>query len=108
LTADILEVNELREAARVRLVLRGELDLATADLVAARLRRLREHRETVVLDLDELEFLDAAGHGVILRAAHDARSDGWAFTVTRGSAPVRRLFGLLDLDDLLPVDGAPS
>jgi anti-sigma B factor antagonist len=108
LSADILEMTELREAAQVRLALRGELDLATADLVAARLRGLREHGETVVLDLDELEFIDAAGLRVILRAAHDARTDGWAFTVTRGSAPVRRLFQLLDIDDVLPVDGRPS
>ena len=99
-----LEVTELRETARVRLALRGELDLATADLVADRLRRLRERRETVLLDLDELEFIDAAGLRVVLTAADDARSDGWALTVTRGSAPVRRLFELLDLDRHLPLE----
>ena len=107
MSTDTLEVTELRETARVRFALRGELDLATAGLLAAHLRRLREHRDTVVLDLDELEFIDAAGLRVILRAAHDARSDGWVFTVTRGSAPVRRLFELLDLDAVLPVDGRP-
>jgi hypothetical protein len=42
---------------------------------------------------------------VLLTAAEDARHDGWAFAVTRGSAPVRRLFELLDLDGLLPQDG---
>jgi len=102
------EVLELRESALVRVQVRGELDLATADLVADQLRRLRERHETVVLDLDTVEFMDAAGLRVVLTAAEDARRDGWSFTVTHGSAPVRRLFGLLELDGLLPFDGTGS
>jgi anti-sigma B factor antagonist len=101
-----LEVSEVRERERVRVQLRGELDLATADVVADHLRRLSARRSTVVLDLDELAFMDASGLRVILTAAQDARNDGWAFTVTRGSAPVRRLIELLDLDGHLPSDGA--
>jgi anti-sigma B factor antagonist len=101
-------VTEQRETARVRLALHGELDLATADLVADRLRALRERRETVLLDLDELEFIDAAGLRVVLTAADDARRDGWELTVTRGSAPVRRLFELLDVDGRVPLEGGPA
>jgi anti-anti-sigma factor len=101
-----LEVTELRERERMRVRLRGELDLATADLIADHLRRLRARHAAVVLDVDELEFIDASGLRVILTAAQDARNDGWAFTVTRGSAPVRRLIELLDLDEQLPFDGA--
>jgi anti-anti-sigma factor len=103
-----LEVTELREAARVRIRLRGELDLATADLVADRLRRLRERRETVLLDLDELAFIDASGLRMVLTAAEDARNDGWAFAVTRGSERVRRLFELVGVYAQLPVDGGSS
>jgi anti-anti-sigma factor len=99
------EVIELHDGARVRVRLRGELDLATADLVADRLRRLRERHAAVLLDLDELAFIDARGLHVVLTAAADARNAGWAFTVTRGSRPVRRLVELLDLDGHLPFDG---
>jgi anti-anti-sigma factor len=102
------EVIELRERARVRVRLRGELDLATADLVADRLRGLRARHATVVLDLDELTFIDASGLRVVFTAARDARSDGWAFTVTRGSGPVRRLIELLGLDAHLPFEVASS
>jgi anti-anti-sigma factor len=98
-------VVEVREPNRVRVRVRGELDLATADLVAAHLRRLHEHRAAVLLDLDELSFLDAAGLGVILTAADDARNDGWAFAVTHGSAPVRRLFALVDAETHLRFGG---
>lgn len=100
-----LELTELREAARVRLRVRGELDIATADMLADRLRGLRERRAAVLLDLDELAFIDASGLRVVLSAAQDARNDGWEFTVTPGSARVRRLFVLLDLDKHLPVEG---
>jgi anti-sigma B factor antagonist len=100
------EVTDERERERVRVRLRGELDLATADLAADHLNRLRARHATVVLDLDELSFIDASGLRVILTAAQDARNDGWGFTVTRGSAPVRRLIELLDLDAHLPLDGA--
>jgi anti-sigma B factor antagonist len=99
-----LELTELREAARVRLRIRGELDIATADMLDDRLRVLRARREGVLLDLDELAFIDASGLRVILSAAQDARDDGWEFTVTPGSARVRRLFVLLDLDKHLTVE----
>jgi anti-anti-sigma factor len=102
------EVSERRESSRVRVTLRGELDLATAHLLADRLRLLRERHDTVVLDLEELTFIDAAGVRVILGAAQDSQNDGWAFTVTRGSGVVRRLFELLDLDPLLPLEGEAS
>jgi len=99
---------EQRETARVRLAVRGELDLATAGRLAERLRALRDRRETVLLDLDELEFMDAAGLRVVLTAAQHARTDGWAFTVSRGSAPVRRLFELLGVDPRVCLDGDPA
>jgi anti-sigma B factor antagonist len=104
----LLEVIESREDGRVRVRLRGELDLATSGLVANRLRELRAGGATVVLDLDQLAFIDASGIGVILAAAADARRDGWAFTVTRGSAVVRRLFELLDIAAYVAFDGEPS
>ena len=100
------EVTEVHELRRVRVRLRGELDLATADLLADRLRRLREHGAPVLLDVDELAFIDAAGIRVILSAAHDARNDGRAFAVTHGSGPVRRLFALVDVGTHVTFDGA--
>jgi hypothetical protein len=45
---------------------------------------------------------------VVLTAAEEARNDGRAFTVTHGSAPVRRLFELLDLGRHVPLDGKPA
>jgi anti-anti-sigma factor len=94
-----------REATRTRVRLRGELDIATVDAVAKRLAALRERHETVLLDLDELTFIDASGIRLVVDAAEDSRRDGWAFAVTHGSWPVRRVLELLELDKHLPYDG---
>jgi anti-sigma B factor antagonist len=101
-----LEVDEVRDAGTVRVHLRGELDLAGAPRVTDMLRRLQERGERVVLDLDELTFIDMSGLRVVLEAAESASRDGWGFAVTRGSAPVRRLVTLVQLDGRLPVDGS--
>jgi anti-anti-sigma factor len=103
-----LEVIEVREGDRVRVRLRGELDLAGVPKLTECLQRLSERREYVLLDLDELAFIDMSGLRVVLTAAESAARDGWAFTVTRGSAPVRRLMALVRLDGQLPVDGSSS
>jgi anti-anti-sigma factor len=99
-----LEVTEVREAGRVRVLLRGELDLAGAPTVTERLHSLRERREPVLLDLDELEFMDMSGLRTVMKAAAEASGDGWEFTVTRGSPAVRRLIALVDPAGRLPLD----
>jgi anti-sigma B factor antagonist len=96
------EIVETRHAGRSRLRLRGELDIATVDELAERLQELRGRHAAVLLDLNELDFIDASGLHLMLTAAADARRDGWAFAVTRGSAAVRRLLELLQLDGRLP------
>jgi anti-anti-sigma factor len=101
-----LEVVESREDRRTRVHLRGELDMGTGGAVAQRLAALRERGDDVVLDLDELTFIDVSGIRLVLAAAGDARRDGWTFTVTYGSRPVRRLIQILELDGQLPYDGA--
>jgi anti-anti-sigma factor len=101
-----LEVVESREDLRTRVRLRGELDVATGGAVTKRLAVLRERGESVVLDLDELTFIDVSGVRLVLAAAEASRRDGWTFAVTHGSRPVRRVFQLLELDTQLPYDEA--
>jgi anti-anti-sigma factor len=97
-----LRVVEVREGERTRVELRGDLDTVTVLALAIRLRRLRDRRESVLLDLDHLTFIDVRGMRIVLAAAGDARADGWRFAVTRGSSSVRLLVELLELD--LPYD----
>jgi anti-anti-sigma factor len=100
-----LDIIEVRDAGRVRLRLRGELDLASAPILSHRLWSLRNRSEPVLLDLDDLTFIDMSGLRVLLAASEEASRDGWSFAVTRGSAQVRRLIGLVRLERPLPLDG---
>jgi anti-sigma B factor antagonist len=100
----VLEITEVRDTGRVRVRLRGELDLASAPALDDALRRLRERREPILLDLDELGFIDMSGLRVVLAAAEEASADRGAFSVTRGSSQVRRLISLVRLDGQPPFE----
>jgi anti-anti-sigma factor len=73
--------------------------------VAERLGHLSERHESVLLDLDELTFIDAKGARLVVEAAEASRRDGFAFAITPGSRPVQRLFELLEIAGTLPYDG---
>lgn len=103
----LLEITEVRDAERVRVRLRGDLDLAGAPGLAERLRTLRDRGEHVLLDLDALDFIDMSGLRVAMSAADAASCDGGAFAITSGSPAVRRLLELVQLDGELPVEGGP-
>ncbi|MGH2868052.1 MAG: STAS domain-containing protein [Solirubrobacteraceae bacterium] len=100
-----LDIIEVLDAGRIRVCLRGELDLASAPGLGETLRRLRDRHASVLLDLDEVSFIDMSGLRVVLEAAEQASADGGAFAVTRGSARVRRLIALVQPDGQLPLDG---
>ena len=100
--------HRVREAGRVRVRDRGELDLASAPTVSEILRTLRERGDAVVLDLDELAFIDMSGLSMMLAAAENSSRDGWSFAVTAGSAPVRCLISLVKFDRPLPLDGGST
>jgi anti-anti-sigma factor len=95
-------LDERDDGARTVLIVVGELDLATVGEVDARLAALRAQRRAVLLDLDSLAFIDSTGIRLVLQAVQDAGRLEWDFTVTRGSAAVRRVFGAAAIHDRLP------
>ncbi len=94
-----------------QLLLDGELDLLTApDLwksaseVVARL----PSRSELVIDLSQLDFLDAAGLGVLVRLRNHLRSKDSALHLDAAPSRVRRVFELTELDGLLRRPGDRS
>jgi anti-anti-sigma factor len=86
----------------VRVKLTGELDLAVAHLLGGRLSEFQDQQLAVRLDLSELEFMDSIWLNLVVRAADDARRDGWRFEVERDvSPPVGRLFELAGIESFL-------
>ncbi len=101
---DLFEMRESRRADTVVVSLAGELDLGTADEVHQRLAELRDARQAVVLDLDELTFMDSTGIRLVLSACEDAAEHDWSFRVTRGSERVRHVLEVARVIDRLPYD----
>ena len=81
---------------------RGELDPLTAPGLRALINALADAGHTdVVLDLVTLEFMDAAGLGVIAAASARFRLDGGALTIRSPSSMVRRILDLTGMLDLV-------
>jgi anti-anti-sigma factor len=94
-----LRVNRAHTPGGVLLALRGELDLASAPILEARLRAadVEEHSD-VALDLTDLSFVDATGLKVILNAHRRASWRGGRVTLLNPSSDIRRLLSLTALD----------
>lgn len=91
----------------------GDIDLATApqlrqDLVDAS----HEGPTLVVLDLQQVEFLDSVGLSVIVGGHKRLRHEGGSLHLAAPSSIVRRVLGITRLDTLIPtydtVDAAVS
>jgi anti-sigma B factor antagonist len=77
-------------------VVSGELDLATAPRTVGHGRRPRR-RELVVLDLNELTFIDSTGVRLLIEADRACAGSGSRLVVLAGDGPVRRVLDLCNL-----------
>jgi anti-sigma B factor antagonist len=82
--------------------LHGELDAATRDYYAARLRDVLEGPERmIVVDAAELRFIDSAGIAAVVRTSVAASDQGKEFRVARAPRNIRRVFEITGLAYLL-------
>jgi anti-sigma B factor antagonist len=96
------------------LALAGELDLATAPELEAKVSQLcSDGAKAVVLDLRGLTFMDSTGLRALLAAQELCERHGCGLSMTRGQQPVERLIevsgltGLLPIRELSPPNGRP-
>jgi anti-anti-sigma factor len=89
---------------RVVLHLHGELDVGSRESLCRAIRGLLGlHRQTLVLELSGLGFLDCSGLSVLVWAHRQLAGDGRQLIVTRGQPVVNRLLRLTGLDTYLHV-----
>lgn len=100
----VFEMREQRERpGTVRLSLCGELDLAVAGQLTARLNELAHHHQTVILDLAGLQFIDSTGLRTLLTQINHANNNGWQLRIDPHLTPtVRRTIELSGLTHILP------
>ena len=89
-------------------VVRGEIDLATADAVRADLREALERSGNVVLDLREVTFMDTQGLAVVIETQQSSAADGRQFAITRAPDHVHRLFDMIGLTPRLTIVDGPA
>ena len=100
-----LTVTVLAAAGHDVLELAGEVDLATTPLLYEQVRRLlADGRNRLVLDLDQVTFMDATALGFLVAThRHVTASDG-AFAVRYQDAPVPALLRITGLAGMLSND----
>lgn len=105
-----LVIDVRQEQGRHRLVLAGELDLASSgNLVEVVSRLCAEDAKQIVLDIAELDFIDSTGLRAILSSRARCAQTGCALAVQPEAdsirPQVRRLFQVTGLLERLPFTG---
>jgi anti-anti-sigma factor len=81
---------------------RGEVDVSTTPRFWAGLEQAIGRSERVVVDLSETTFMDAAGLGVLARAA---RTNGNQLIIRSPNRLVRTLLSVTDVEQVLTIEG---
>jgi anti-anti-sigma factor len=90
------------------IAVRGDVDLATVDVLRAQLTAALERGEKVVLDLREVAFMDTQGLAAVIEAEQTSAASGTRFVVVRAPATVHRLFDMIGLSERLTVVDDPD
>jgi anti-sigma B factor antagonist len=98
----LLTVQQTGEGDRVRLALRGELDLSNAPTAEAGIKEAFASGKDVLIDLGPLEFIDSTGIALIVMAMGREDARRLTFLPSR-SDTVRRLLNLTGLDEKMPL-----
>lgn len=78
----------------------GELDYVNCDSLRKLIRATTREQDSIVLDLDSLEFMDSSGLRVLVRAACDAHLAGHPLKITAMTPQVRHVLNVTSFDRL--------
>jgi anti-sigma B factor antagonist len=99
-------ITAAREGNSYVIRVEGELDLSECSQLESALRKAEASFATrILLDLDQLAFIDAAGLSVLVAAWRRSAVDGNRLQVTRGGGSVANMLRLTALDTVLPFVG---
>lgn len=90
---------------RARLHLQGELDMASAPLLAEQFEQACANTPSLILiDVTDLDYCDSSGIRALLSAAERCHQDGITFRVVGARGTIRRVFELTHTVELLHLD----
>ena len=101
-----------RDDTAMVVVPKGEIDLATVDIVRDAVENGWQRGLRLVLDFREVGFMDTSGLRYVLELNDRAAREGFELRLVRGSSAVQRVFQVAGLDTRLPwvdePDGQPA
>jgi anti-sigma B factor antagonist len=81
------------------LAVSGEIDMATAPMLRERIHALlADEKVRVIVDLDDVGFLDSTALGVLVGGLKRARTDGGEIRIACAQPRVRKVFEITRLD----------
>jgi anti-anti-sigma factor len=101
LPGDQLDLSGLQQGEDLRIVVAGDLDMATVPDLGAAVAQLARPGMTVSIDLDDLSFIDSAGLHELVRLKEAALAGGWTLELAGVRERVRQVASLCGLDDAL-------
>lgn len=83
--------------------LSGEIDLERSPEARKALLDTLARRQSLVVDLAEVSYIDSSGIASLVEAYQKARSANLGFTLTAVGPPVMRVLSLARLDKVFPI-----
>ncbi len=96
------------DSGRMIVAPRGELDLLTADDFAKALDSATEGRDTLVLDLADLDFCDVVGLGVLAGAARRLAERGGGLVLRSPPATITKMLEVTGLRPIIRIEDVTS
>jgi len=85
----------------------GEVDLYTSSQLRDAILRLTEEGENrIVVDLNNVSFMDSSGLGVLVAGLKRARERGGELALVFGEGSVQKVLGITRLDKVFPTYGS--
>jgi anti-sigma B factor antagonist len=81
----------------------GDIDVSTVSGLRERLLGLADSGEPLIVDLNQVSFIDSAGLGVLVAVARRADTLGGSLHAVCSQAPARKLLWLTGVDRRIPL-----
>lgn len=98
-----LAIDVRSEEGATLLVLRGDLDLATAPQLREALVEVIGDGARIVLDMEAVDFLDSAGLGILVGGLKRARTHGGELELVCSNSAVLKPIEITGLDRVLTI-----
>jgi anti-anti-sigma factor len=98
-----LDITVRNERGVVIAAVTGEIDISTVAQLRERLYELADHGGTLIVDLNQVTFIDSAGLGALVGTAQRAAERGGSLHAVCAQPQPRRLLWMTGVDKRIPL-----